>query len=60
MKSSSREIETDLASWWDAAQLVERAAHFALGPLRAVDRVRLADIHTRHHLALIDDIRAAP
>jgi hypothetical protein len=45
------------------AQAVRAAAgtiaHPQLGPLDAALWVRFADIHTRHHLSIVDDIAAA-
>lgn len=40
------------------AALPGRRPHPAFGPLNAVEWLRFAHIHTRHHLAIIDDLLA--
>lgn len=52
----------------DAAEQIEHArslsadawfSHFALGVLRRDDALRFIEIHTDHHLAIVDEILAA-
>jgi hypothetical protein len=52
LEESRGELEVFGPQMDDLAAREETVAHFALGAFRAVEWIRFADVHTRHHLRI--------